>query len=62
MAHLTQAEAEARHVKRSDYRSCTVAFIDCKKPGSHLKQNYSIIGPGVTSSTEACQHGFTVAS
>jgi quercetin dioxygenase-like cupin family protein len=67
MTHLTKAEAETRHVKRSDYQSCTVAFIDCKKPGSHLKQNYSIIGPGVTSSTEQVinlpeAHGFNIGA
>lgn len=33
MTQISQADADARHVKRSDYESCTVAFIDCKKPG-----------------------------
>lgn len=67
MTQISQAEADARHVKRSDYQSCAVAFIDCKKPGSHLKQNYSIIGPGVTSSTEQVinlpeAHGFNIGA
>ncbi|MCV3272081.1 cupin domain-containing protein [Roseobacter sinensis] len=67
MTRLTQTEANARHVKRSDYRSCTVAFIDCRTPGSHLKQNYSIIGPGVTSSSEQVinlpeAHGFNIGA
>ena len=67
MTRITQSEADARHVKRSDYQSCTVAFIDCKKPGSHLKQNYSIIGPGVTSSSEQVinipeAHGFNIGA
>lgn len=67
MTGISQSEAEARHVKRSDYSSCTVAFIDCKKPGSHLKQNYSIIGPGVTSSSEQIinlpeAHGFNIGA
>lgn len=67
MTRITQTEAEARRVKRSDYTSCTVAFIDCKKPGSHLKQNYSIIGPGVTSSSEQVinlpeAHGFNIGA
>jgi quercetin dioxygenase-like cupin family protein len=67
MAQITQTEADARHVKRSDYQSCTVAFIDCKTPGSHLKQNYSIIGPGVTSSSEQVvnlpeAHGFNIGA
>lgn len=64
---MTQTDAEARHIKRSDYVSCTVAFIDCKKPGSHLKENYSIIGPGVTSSSEQVinlpeAHGFNIGA
>lgn len=67
MTRISQSAAEARRVKRSDYRSCTVAFIDCKKPGSHLKQNYSIIGPGVTSSSEQIinlpePHGFNIGA
>ncbi|MEO0496350.1 MAG: cupin [Pseudomonadota bacterium] len=67
MTRILQHEAAARHVKRGDYVSCTVAFIDCKKPGSHLKQNYSIIGPGVTSSSEQVinlpePHGFNIGA
>ncbi len=67
MTRISQADANKRHVSRSDYQSCTVAFIDCKKPGSHLKQNYSIIGPGVTSSTEQVinlpePHGFNIGA
>jgi quercetin dioxygenase-like cupin family protein len=67
MTTLSQSEAEARRVKRADYVSCTVAFIDCKKPGSHLKENYSIIGPGVTSSSEQVinlpeAHGFNIGA
>ncbi|ERP96416.1 hypothetical protein Q669_29020 [Labrenzia sp. C1B10] len=67
MTKLSQNAAEARRVKRSDYVSCTVAFIDCKKPGSHLKENYSIIGPGVTSSDEQVvnlpePHGFNIGA
>lgn len=67
MTTLTKSEAEKRHIKRDDYVSCTVAFIDCKKPGSHLKENYSIIGPGVTSSAEQVinlpeAHGFNIGA
>lgn len=47
---LTQEEAHSRLVRPEDRVSCSVAFIDCKLPGSHLKQNYSFIGPGVTQS------------
>lgn len=64
---LSQNDADARHIHRSDYVSCTVAFIDCKTPGSHLKENYSIIGPGVTSSKEQVinlpeAHGFNIGA
>jgi quercetin dioxygenase-like cupin family protein len=67
MTTVTQAVADARRISRSDYVSCTVAFIDCKKPGSHLKENYSIIGPGVTSSADQVvnlpePHGFNIGA
>ncbi|MGU0056333.1 hypothetical protein ACVXG7_13815 [Enterobacter hormaechei] len=47
--------------------SCNLAFIDCKLPGSHLKQNYSFIGPGVTQSSEQVvnipePHGFNIGA
>ena len=63
---VTKEEAAKRLIKRSDYVSCSVAFIDCKKPGSHLKENYSMIGPGVTTSTDQVinlrePHGFASA-
>jgi hypothetical protein len=45
---VTQAEAERRHLKRKDYVPCVDAFIDCRIPGSMPKENYSMIGPGVT--------------
>ncbi len=67
MTIISQNSADARRIKRSAYTSCTVAFIDCKKPGSHLKENYSIIGPGVTSSEEQVinlpePHGFNIGA
>ena len=67
MAEITvsRQDAEQRLIRRSQYVSCAVAFIDCKKPGSHLKQNYSMIGPGVTTSTDQVvnlrePHGFNI--
>lgn len=64
---ITQEIADERHIKRDDYVSCTVAFIDCKKPGSDTKENYSIIGPGVTSSDDQVinlpeAHGFNIGA
>lgn len=64
--HLTQSQARTRLIAPDDMVSCNLAFIDCKLPGSHLKQNYSFIGPGVTQSSEQVvnipePHGFNTA-
>ena len=62
---LTPELARLRHIKRSDMVACKVAFIDCKMPGSENKENYSLVGAGVSQSrdqvvniTEA--HGFSL--
>lgn len=57
--------AEERLIRRTDLVPCSLAFIDCKMPGSLLKQNYSIIGAGVTQSAEQVvnldePHGFAL--
>lgn len=62
---LSADESEKRHVRRDSMVPERVAFIDCKMPGSHLKENYSLIGPGVTQSKEqkVClsePHGFSL--
>ena len=64
---VSETEARQRHVRTSDYASCSLAFIDCKKPGSHLKQNFSIIGAGVTQSADQVvnitePHGFSLGA
>lgn len=64
---LTPAQARSRLVAPDDMVSCNLAFIDCKLPGSHLKQNYSFIGPGVTQSSEQVvnipePHGFNIGA
>lgn len=64
---LTPAQARSRLVAPQDMVSCNLAFIDCKLPGSHLKQNYSFIGPGVTQSSEQVvnipePHGFNIGA
>ncbi len=64
---VSPEEAAARVISPADYVSCPTAFIDCKKPGSHLKRNYSMIGPGVTTSTEQVvnirePHGFNIGA
>ncbi len=62
---LTNATARQRLVKRSDMVACKVAFIDCKMPGSQDKENYSLIGAGVTQSADQVvnitePHGFSM--
>ena len=62
---LTPETARARTIKRSDMVACKVAFIDCKMPGSEDKENYSLVGPGVTQSHDQVvnltePHGFSL--
>jgi quercetin dioxygenase-like cupin family protein len=62
---LSPTEAAARVVRRAGMVPERVAFIDCKMPGSHLKENYSLIGPGVTQSKDqkvalSEPHGFSL--
>lgn len=64
---IPKDEAEGRLIRKSDTVACRVAFIDCKTPGSHLKENYSLIGPGVTSSADQVinlrePHGFNIGA
>lgn len=61
----TSGLAERRLIRRTDLVPCSLAFIDCKMPGSLQKQNYSIIGAGVTQSEEQVvnldePHGFAL--
>ena len=63
--HITQADAEQRLIRRSDMVAEKLAFIDCKMPGSERKENYSLIGPGVTQSSRQVvnirePHGFSL--
>lgn len=65
--HITQAQAKSRVITPDEMVSCNLAFIDCKLPGSHLKQNYSFIGPGVTQSSAQVvnipePHGFNIGA
>lgn len=64
---LTAEELQRRHVRRSQYRSCDEAFIDVRLPGSTPKENYSIIGPGVTQNPGQVinlrePHGFNIGA
>lgn len=62
---LTHEEAQRRLIRRADMVPCKIAFIDCKMKGSDLKENYSLIGPGVTQSADQVvnlrePHGFSL--
>ncbi|MTD37219.1 cupin [Erwinia sp. CPCC 100877] len=64
---ISEQEARRRLITPEEMVSCSVAFIDCKLPGSHLKQNYSFIGPGVTQSASQVvnipeAHGFNIGA
>jgi mannose-6-phosphate isomerase-like protein (cupin superfamily) len=63
-AWTTQA-LEARVVRYADLRPCYNAFIDTRTPGSEAKENFTIIGPGVSENPEqhvhiAEPHGFNI--
>jgi uncharacterized RmlC-like cupin family protein len=64
---LTPEELQRRHIRRSQYRSCDDAFIDVRLPGSTPKENYSIVGPGVTQNADQVvnlrePHGFNIGA
>jgi quercetin dioxygenase-like cupin family protein len=42
------AAMAARVVRYADLAPCYNAFIDCRTPGSEAKENFTIIGPGVS--------------
>ena len=58
---------EERLIRYEDLIPCKAAFIDAKTPGSDLKDNYSIIGGGVSESTHqkvnlSEKHGFCIGA
>lgn len=62
---VTPAEMEARAVRFADLRPCLNAFIDTRTPGSEAKENFTIIGPGVSENPAqhvhiAEAHGFNI--
>ncbi|GAB37029.1 hypothetical protein GOOTI_254_00220 [Gordonia otitidis NBRC 100426] len=64
---ISQAELRRRTIHRADFVSCNQAFIDCRTPGSDQKQNYSMIGRGVSQSADqfvnlAEPHGFQIGA
>jgi quercetin dioxygenase-like cupin family protein len=64
---LSPEEFNRRHLKHADYVPCTDAFIDCRLPGSMPKENFSMIGPGVTQNPSQVinlrePHGFNIGA
>lgn len=62
---LSPEQMEARVVRYADLRPCYNAFIDTRSPGSEAKENFTIIGPGVSENPEqyvhiAEPHGFNI--
>ncbi len=52
----TVSDMAARIVRYADLRPCYNAFIDCRTPGSEAKENFTIIGPGVSENPEQHVH------
>ena len=60
-----RAAMEARVVRYADLRPCYNAFIDTRTPGSQAKENFTVIGPGVSENPDqyvhiAEPHGFNI--
>ena len=53
---MTPAEMEARIVRYGDLKPCKTAFIDAHTPGSDQKENFTIIGGGVSESPDQHVH------
>ena len=58
-------ELAARLVRYQDLIPCTTAFVDTRSPGSDRKENFTIIGPGVSESPDQhvhldIAHGFNI--
>lgn len=61
----TTEAIEARIVRYADLKPCYNAFIDTRSPGSEAKENFTIIGPGVSENPDqhvhiAEAHGFNI--
>ena len=64
---MTPQEFDARIVRYGDLKPCKTAFIDTHTPGSDQKENFTIIGGGVSESADqhvhiAIPHGFNIGA
>jgi mannose-6-phosphate isomerase-like protein (cupin superfamily) len=53
---MTPNQMEARIVRYGELRPCKTAFIDAHTPGSNQKENFTIIGGGVSESADQHVH------
>jgi mannose-6-phosphate isomerase-like protein (cupin superfamily) len=53
---MTPEQMEARIVRYGELRPCKTAFIDAHTPGSNQKENFTIIGGGVSESADQHVH------
>ncbi|MEN0041497.1 MAG: cupin domain-containing protein [Pseudomonadota bacterium] len=64
---MTPADMEARIVRYGALQPCKTAFIDAHTPGSDQKENFTIIGGGVSESPDqhvhiSIPHGFNIGA
>ena len=64
---MTPAEMEPRIVRYGELMPCKTAFIDAHTPGSDQKENFTIIGGGVSESPDqhvhiGIPHGFNIGA
>ncbi|WP_226782467.1 cupin domain-containing protein [Oceaniglobus trochenteri] len=64
---MTPQDMESRIVRYGDLQPCKTAFIDAHTPGSNLKENFTIIGGGVSESPDqhvhiTTPHGFNIGA
>jgi len=64
---MTPKEMENRIVRYGDLKPCKTAFIDAHTPGSDQKENFTIIGGGVSESADqhvhiSIPHGFNIGA
>ncbi len=67
MSERSPAMTVDRLVRYADLIPCRTAFLDTKTPGSNQKENFTIIGPGVSESPDQVvhitePHGFNVGA
>lgn len=64
---FSQQQMQERLVRYAELRPCTTAFIDTRTPGSEQKENFTIIGPGVSENPDQhvhirMPHGFNIGA